>query len=126
MGFTVVTAPSIDTAAYTPVAADGSNGNKYENNGRMRLIVLQGAPAQEVTITINVPTSTDNLVDDNVVADKVIVAPASLDPYEIKALDPAIYNQKASDGTAEDVGFVTFMPSGTLTNVEFMLSEHGV
>lgn len=109
MPFTVIALPSEDSADYTPVAADGSNGNKFQNDGKRRLYVSNPLGAS-ITCTIATPRT----VDGNAVAEHIVDGAAFADTtYIVEALNPETYNVKS--GT--DQGAVTMTWSGTLTDV---------
>ncbi len=106
MPFTPITLPSESAAAYTPVAADGSNGNKFQNDGKRRLQIFN-PDANSITLTIVTPRT----VDGNAVADRVI-GPITDTYYYVEALNPETYNVQS--GTDQDA--VTMTWAGTLTN----------
>lgn len=109
MAFTVIALPDGDSAAYTPVAADGANGNKYTNDGKRRLYI-SNPDGNSITVTIATPAN----LDGNAVAEHIVDGAAFTDTtYIVKALDPAVYN--AQSGV--DQGAVTMTFTGTLTNV---------
>lgn len=109
MAFSVIALPDEDSADYTPVAADGSNGNKFQNDGKRRLYISNPLGAS-ITCTIATPKT----VDGNAVEEHVVDGGAFSDTtYIVKALDPDIYNVQS--GT--DQGAVTMTWSGTLTDV---------
>lgn len=125
MSHTLVPVSSLISEAYTKIAADGANGNKFLNDGRTRLLILNPDPAA-LTLTISIPPSSDaSLADDNVIADRVITIDNDEPFFPLKALDPRLYNWKASDGEALHTGYVIFTWGGTVTNVELVAIAYG-
>lgn len=111
MPFTAINIPGESSGEYTAVAADGSNGNKYQNDGKRRLMIHNPLGAS-ITCTIVTPETRDG----NAVSDLVIGA--QTDVYHlVKALIPETYN--AISGT--DQGAVVMTWSGTLTDVKLIL-----
>lgn len=109
MPFTVIALPDEDSAAYTPVAADGANGNKYQNDGKRRLYI-SNPDGNSITITIETP----RVVDGNAVAEHIVDGAAFADTtYIVEALNPETYNA----GSGDDQGAVVMTFAGTLTNV---------
>ena len=107
MAFTVITVPGEASAAYTPVAADGSNGNKYQNDGKRRMMI-RNPDGGSFTCTIVTPeTRAGNAVSD------LVIGAISDTSYLVEALIPETYNV----GSGTDQGAVTMTWSGTLTNV---------
>ena len=111
MPFTAITVPGEATAAYTGTAADSGNGNKYQNDGKLRMLIHNPLGAS-ITLTIVTPETRDG----NAVSDLVIGA--QTDTYHlVKALIPETYN--VASGSDQDA--VTMTWSGTLTDVKLIL-----
>lgn len=106
--------PLVATAsgAVTGTAAASGDGNNYENDGNVRLLMYNPDLASQ-TITVSVPSTTDDKVDGNVVPDLAISGVSDLF-YLLKALPVDVYNQLS--GT--DTGKVVVTITGTIANVE--------
>lgn len=70
----------------TYAAVDAANGNQFQNDGRMFLLVKNGAGAP-INVTITTPTT----VDGNVVAD-LVVAVTNGEQRMIGPFPPNLYN----------------------------------
>lgn len=115
MAFTAIATDADAGASITPTAADASNGNKYVNDGKRQLLIMNPDTAS-ITCTIGVPSTTDAAVaDGNAVADLAIATSAAY--YVVKPLKPEIYNVRS--GT--DKGAVTMTWTGTVTNVTLVV-----
>lgn len=109
MPFTAITVAPETSGAYVPTAADGANGNKYQNDGHVRL-KINNPDGNSLTLTIVTPETRDG----NAVSDLVIGAITDT-THIVKALVPETYNVRSGD----DRGAVTMTLTGTLTNVTF-------
>ena len=109
MAFSAIVIPGSASAAYVPDPADGANGNKYQNDGKRRLLISNPDGAS-ITCTIATPRT----VDGNAVAEHIVDGGAFTDTtYIVEALNPETYNQPSGD----DQGAVIMTWTGTLTNV---------
>lgn len=112
MSFTAINVASGTSMAHTLVAADGSNGNKFQNDGVGQLVIFN-PDAASITCTIAVPSDADTaLADGNVIADYAIATSAVC--YTVRPLKKEVYNVRS--GT--DAGAVTMTWTGTVTNVK--------
>lgn len=112
MAFTAINVAADTSAAHTLVAADASNGNKFQNDGVVRL-VIHNPDAASIVCTIAIPSDADTAVaDGNAIADYAISTSAIF--YVVRALKTNIYNVRS--GT--DAGAVTMTWTGTVTNVK--------
>jgi hypothetical protein len=115
MAFTAINVAAATSGTHTQVAADSSNGNKFTNDGIIRLVIMNPDSAS-ITCTIAVPAEADTaLADGNVIADLAVAtsAPCCI----VKALNPQVYNVRS--GT--DAGAVTMTWTGTVTNVKLLV-----
>lgn len=114
MPFTTIPLSSATSGQYVEVAADGSNGNRFENDGKTRLVILNGATMQAVVCTFAIPPEADSeLADGNVIADLVESVANDEPVYIVKRLPKQVYNVRS--GT--DQGFVTMTWTGTVSNI---------
>lgn len=112
MAFTVINVAADTSAAHTLVAADAINGNKFQNDGVVRL-VIHNPDAASITCTIAVPAEADvALADGLTIPDYAFTTTAIL--YIVRALRKEQYNVRS--GT--DAGAVTMTWTGTVTNVK--------
>ena len=74
MAFSVIVIPGSDSAAYVPDPADGSNGNKYQNDGKRRLYI-SNPDGESITCTI----ATAATADGNAVAEHIVDGAAFTD-----------------------------------------------
>lgn len=107
--------PTAD-AAYSPVAADGTNGNIFENNDGETVLVIHNPNANSITPTITVaPEADTEFADGNAIAD---LSPGAITDvfYVFRRLKPGLYKQRSGDNK----GYMHVSFSGTLTGVELL------
>lgn len=112
MAYTALNVSGDTSASYTVVAADASNGNKFLNDGKKRLVIIN-PDAASITCTIAIPASSDTaFADGNTITDLAVATSATY--YVVKPLRPDIYNQSSG----ADQGSVVMTWTGTVTNVK--------
>ena len=112
MAFTAINVAVDTSAAHTMVAADASNGNKFQNDGVGRLLIYN-PDAASITCTIAVPADADVALTDGLVIPDYAIATSAV-AYVVRALRKELYNVRS--GT--DAGAVTMTWTGTVTNVK--------